>query len=89
MDTFASLGAGLSVALEPANLMFALIGVTLGTAVGYAIRHTQSTGLDASLNWWGTTDTSLIEQAIYDVFDNPGIGLVSPVTTGLLLRSLL
>jgi putative tricarboxylic transport membrane protein len=34
MDTFAALGQGLSVAIEPANLVFALIGVTLGTAVG-------------------------------------------------------
>ena len=34
MDTFALLGQGLLVALEPANLLYALIGVTLGTAVG-------------------------------------------------------
>jgi putative tricarboxylic transport membrane protein len=34
MDTFAALGQGLSVAIEPMNLVFALIGVTLGTAVG-------------------------------------------------------
>ncbi len=34
MDTFSALGAGLSVAIEPMNLLFALIGVTLGTAVG-------------------------------------------------------
>jgi putative tricarboxylic transport membrane protein len=34
MDTFAALGQGLSVAIEPSNLLFALIGVTLGTAVG-------------------------------------------------------
>jgi putative tricarboxylic transport membrane protein len=34
MDTFALLGQGIFTALEPANLMYALIGVTLGTAVG-------------------------------------------------------
>jgi putative tricarboxylic transport membrane protein len=34
METFAALGNGLLVALEPGNLVFALIGVTLGTAVG-------------------------------------------------------
>ena len=34
MDTFAALGQGLLVALEPMNLLYALIGVTLGTAVG-------------------------------------------------------
>ena len=34
MDTFAALGQGLAVAIEPANLLFAFIGVTLGTAVG-------------------------------------------------------
>jgi putative tricarboxylic transport membrane protein len=34
MDTFALLGSGLLSALQPANLLYALIGVTLGTAVG-------------------------------------------------------
>ncbi|TXH34705.1 MAG: tripartite tricarboxylate transporter permease [Rhodospirillaceae bacterium] len=34
MDTFSLLLQGLSVAIEPSNLLFALIGVTLGTAVG-------------------------------------------------------
>jgi putative tricarboxylic transport membrane protein len=34
MDAFASLLHGLAVATQPANLMFALIGVLLGTAVG-------------------------------------------------------
>ena len=34
MDTFALLSAGLLTALEPMNLLYALIGVTLGTAVG-------------------------------------------------------
>jgi putative tricarboxylic transport membrane protein len=34
MDAFASLAQGLVVALQPMNLLFALIGVLLGTAVG-------------------------------------------------------
>jgi putative tricarboxylic transport membrane protein len=34
MDALASLAQGLAVALQPMNLMFALIGVLLGTAVG-------------------------------------------------------
>jgi putative tricarboxylic transport membrane protein len=34
MDTFAALGQGFLVALEPTKLLFALIGVFLGTAVG-------------------------------------------------------
>ena len=34
MDTFALLAHGFVVALEPINLFYALIGVTLGTAVG-------------------------------------------------------
>lgn len=34
MDTFSALGHGLLVAVEPANLLYAFIGVTLGTAVG-------------------------------------------------------
>ena len=34
MDTFAALANGLVVALQPMNLLFALIGVLLGTAVG-------------------------------------------------------
>src|SRR3982075_3328334 len=34
MDAFASLAQGLAVALQPTNLLFALVGVLLGTAVG-------------------------------------------------------
>src|SRR3712207_9328747 len=34
MDALASLAQGLALALQPTNLMFALIGVLLGTAVG-------------------------------------------------------
>jgi putative tricarboxylic transport membrane protein len=34
MDAFALLGQGLLAALEPMNLLYALIGVTIGTAVG-------------------------------------------------------
>jgi putative tricarboxylic transport membrane protein len=34
VETFAALGQGLWVALQPMNLLFAAIGVTLGTAVG-------------------------------------------------------
>ncbi|WP_020185853.1 tripartite tricarboxylate transporter permease [Methylopila sp. 73B] len=34
MDAFVSLAGGLAVALQPSNLLFCLIGVTLGTAVG-------------------------------------------------------
>jgi putative tricarboxylic transport membrane protein len=34
MDSLVSLGHGLAVALQPGNLLFALIGVLLGTAVG-------------------------------------------------------
>src|SRR6478735_5393903 len=34
MDTFALLAQGFLVALEPINLFYALVGVTLGTAVG-------------------------------------------------------
>jgi putative tricarboxylic transport membrane protein len=33
-DTFAALAAGFSVALQPINLLWGLVGVTLGTAVG-------------------------------------------------------
>ena len=34
METFAALAQGMAVALQPMNLLFALIGVLLGTAVG-------------------------------------------------------
>jgi putative tricarboxylic transport membrane protein len=34
MEAFLSLASGLSVAIEPMNMLFALIGVLLGTAVG-------------------------------------------------------
>ena len=34
LETFAALGAGFVIAVQPVNLLFALIGVLLGTAVG-------------------------------------------------------
>ena len=34
MDTFSLLLQGLGVAIQPINLLYALVGVTLGTAVG-------------------------------------------------------
>ncbi|WP_020179328.1 tripartite tricarboxylate transporter permease [Methylopila sp. M107] len=34
MESFVALGQGIAVALQPGNLLYALIGVTLGTAVG-------------------------------------------------------
>ncbi len=34
MDTFSLLLTGLQVAMQPTNLLYAIIGVTLGTAVG-------------------------------------------------------
>ena len=34
MDAFLALAHGLTIAIQPANLLFALIGVMLGTAVG-------------------------------------------------------
>lgn len=34
MDTFALLAGGFAVALQPMNLLWALVGVTLGTAIG-------------------------------------------------------
>jgi putative tricarboxylic transport membrane protein len=34
LETFAALGTGFAVAIQPINLLFALIGVLLGTAVG-------------------------------------------------------
>ena len=34
METFGALAQGMAVALQPMNLVFALVGVFLGTAVG-------------------------------------------------------
>jgi hypothetical protein len=34
METFAALAHGMAVAMQPMNLLYALIGVFLGTAVG-------------------------------------------------------
>ena len=34
MDVFANLAHGFAVALTPMNLMWSLVGVTLGTAMG-------------------------------------------------------
>ena len=34
MDTFAALGGGFAVALQPTNIFLALIGCIIGTAIG-------------------------------------------------------
>ena len=39
------------------------------------VNSTQAT-IHAEYNWWGTTDTLLINRQIFDVFDNPNIGHV-------------
>jgi TctA family transporter len=39
MITFEFLFQGILVAMQPMNLLYALIGVTLGTAVGVLARH--------------------------------------------------
>ena len=42
----------------------------------YALENTCSGDIDASNNWWGTTDTSLIDNMIYDINDDFSLGEV-------------
>lgn len=37
---------------------------------------TYTNDINASLNWWGTTNNNTIEEKIYDIWDNPTIGEV-------------
>ncbi|RLC68369.1 MAG: hypothetical protein DRI52_09885 [Chloroflexi bacterium] len=50
----------------------------------YDFRHGRSTDIDATHNWWGTTDSSLIDQHIYDYYDDLTLGKViyEPFATG-------
>ncbi|MBI4232792.1 hypothetical protein HY605_06185, partial [Candidatus Peregrinibacteria bacterium] len=43
----------------------------------YNIKHQVSTSVDAKNNYWGTTDTSLIKNGIYDGLKDQNLGLVS------------
>jgi len=53
----------------------------------YNVRNTGSLNVNATNNWWGTTNTTIIEEDIYDYFDDYNLGVVfyqpfidSPVT---------
>jgi parallel beta-helix repeat protein len=43
---------------------------------GYAFRHGNAEAIDATRNYWGTSNPSLIAAAIYDYNDNPSLGVV-------------
>ena len=43
----------------------------------YAFQNQQPTTVNAIHNWWGTTDTQAISQAIYDYYDDFNIGQVT------------
>ena len=45
----------------------------------YDITMNGSDDVDASLNWWGTTDANLIESKVYDYYDDYNLGKVNYV----------
>ncbi len=49
----------------------------------YNLRNGTSTNKNAPNNWWGTTDTSVIDAGIYDGYDDPALGLINynPILT--------
>ncbi|HWA27797.1 MAG TPA: FG-GAP-like repeat-containing protein, partial [Lacunisphaera sp.] len=51
---------------------------------GYNLYNSTATAVAATLNYWGTTDPSQIQQRIFDYADNAPSGLVS---TGVILTS--
>ena len=47
-------------------------------AYAFITNNVSSIELDATYNWWGTVDASVIESTITDYIDNPGINSSSP-----------
>lgn len=49
----------------------------------YNVKHTAATSVDASHNYWGTTDVDEIQASIYDGRDDASLGLVTyePIAT--------
>jgi hypothetical protein len=67
-----------------------LVGIKLGGGAGVTVQHCNLTGnqqwaiedhasqvVDATNNWWGTTNTQLIDQAIYDGSEDVNVDFVS------------
>ena len=49
----------------------------LGGNSKYDFQNQQPTTVNAIYNWWGTTDTQVISQVIYDYYDDFNIGVVT------------
>lgn len=43
----------------------------------YEIQNPEGGNIDATYNWWGTTNETLIQERIYDYSDNSSLGVVS------------
>lgn len=43
----------------------------------YSVYHTSNASVNLNYNCWGTSDSSVIETMIYDVYDNVSLGLVT------------
>jgi PKD repeat protein len=43
---------------------------------GYAIANDGSNEINATYNWWGTTNETLIREKIYDYYDDSNLGIV-------------
>jgi hypothetical protein len=65
-----------------------IVGITFNniynnSIVGYEIANQTSGNINATNNWWGTTDTAVIEEKIFDQNDDTTIGRVNylPIAT--------
>ena len=50
----------------------------------YNIVNSDSSAVDATYNWWGTTSSAVIDSKIWDFSDDASLGIVNyaPVLTG-------
>jgi hypothetical protein len=46
------------------------------TVADISIQHTNNINVDFEDNWWGTTDSNVIDAAIHDFYDNSNLGIV-------------
>jgi hypothetical protein len=79
-------GSGGAAALEYCNIYNSLVGIRLASGAvkycniynhsEYNVENMAGDDINATYNWWGTVNEALIEDGIYDYYDNYTIGKV-------------